>query len=124
MWIKINPNPLGRTEPDCVVRAICLATNKSWYEVYDALCDIGRYEASMPSVNSIWGKYLYKQGFEPFLISESCQECITVREFCKRYPYGTYIIGTGSHAVCVIDGNYLDSWDSGNETPSYFWKVR
>ena len=35
-----------------------------------------------------------------------------------------YLIGTGSHAVAVIDGDYYDSWDSGNEIPAYFWRVR
>ena len=34
------------------------------------------------------------------------------------------IIGTGKHAVAIIDGNYYDSWDSGNEIPSFFWRIR
>lgn len=123
MWIKVNPNPCGRIEPDCVIRAICLATGRSWYEVYDDLCEVGRRECSLPSVNSVWGKYLYELGFKPFLLPESCPSCVTVKAFCRMYPRGTYIIGTGTHAVCVIDGCYLDSWDSGLESPSYFWKV-
>jgi hypothetical protein len=24
----------------------------------------------------------------------------------------------------VIDGDWYDSWDSGNEVPTYFWKER
>jgi hypothetical protein len=35
---------------------------------------------------------------------------------------GVYVIGTGSHAVCVIDGDWYDSWDSGGEVCSYYWK--
>jgi hypothetical protein len=40
------------------------------------------------------------------------------------FPKGAYIIGTGSHAVCVLDGDYFDSWDSGDQIASYFWRVK
>lgn len=109
---------------DCVVRAISIATGLDWYSVYDDICRIGREECNMPSVNSVWGKYLYYLGFTPFLLPESCPKCITVRAFCKRFPVGTYIIGTGSHAIAVMDGDYYDAWDSGSEVPSYFWRVK
>ena len=124
MWRRVNPNPKGKIEPDCVVRAICLATGQTWYEVYDDLCAVGREECSMPSVNSVWGKYLYDLGFEPFLMPDSCPKCITAKTFCRMYPHGTFIIGTGNHAICIINGDHWDAWNSINETVSYFWKVK
>ena len=124
MWIKCNPNPAKKEVPDCVVRAIAIATWQTWLDVYDAICAEGREEFNMPSVNSVWGKYLFGLGFEPFILPYACPECVTVRAFCRMYPHGVYIIGTGSHAVAVIDGNYYDSWDSGREVPSYFWRVK
>lgn len=123
MWIKANPNPLRKEVPDCVIRAISIALNMNWLDIYDDLCELGRREFNMPSADSVWGKYLYQLGFEPFLIPSVCPKCVTVNEFTKMYPYGIYIIGTGSHAVAVIDGNYYDSWDSGNEVPSFFWRI-
>jgi len=78
----------------------------------------------MPSSNGVWGLYLFKLGFTPFLLPDSCPECITIREFAKQFPKGTYIIGTGMHAVAVIDGNYYDTWDSGSLSPSYFFEVK
>ena len=30
MWIRCNPNPLGKQTSDCVVRAIAIATDASW----------------------------------------------------------------------------------------------
>lgn len=78
----------------------------------------------MPSSNAVWGLYLYRLGFEPFLLPEACPRCISIQEFTNRFPKGIYIIGTGSHAVAIIDGDYYDSWDSGNEVPSYFWRVK
>lgn len=78
----------------------------------------------MPNSNFVWGLYLNGKGAKQFLLPESCPKCITVRAFCKRYPEGIYVIGTGTHAVAVIDGDYYDTFDSGDETPSYFWRVK
>lgn len=123
MWINVNPNPKRYIVPDCVIRAICFAFNTSWYEVYDDLCAVGRMDCNMPSADSVWGHYLHMHGCTPFLLPKSCPKCVTIAEFTKYFPSGTYIIGTGSHAVAVINGDYYDSWDSGNEMPSFFWKV-
>ena len=124
MWMKCNPNPAHKEVSDCVIRAIALATNRRWVDIYDDLCRLGRKEFNVPIADAVWGKYLYKNGFKPFLLPDSCPECVTIRKFSQIYPEGTFIIGTGSHAVAVINGDYYDSWDSGNEIPSFFfWKV-
>ena len=124
MYIYANPNPCRREEPDCVVRAVCIATDKDWDEVHWDLCILSHYECTMPSVNWLWELYLKKNGFEKFLLPEACPKCVTVREFAKRYPKGTYIIGTGTHAVCVRDGNWIDLWDSCEEVPTYFYRKK
>lgn len=124
MWIRTNPNPGHKEVPDCVIRAICIALNRRWVDVYDDLCALGRAEYNMPSADTVWGKYLYQMGFEPFLLPRNCPSCVTVKAFCRMYPRGVYIIGTGSHAVAVVEGDYYDSWDSGDATPSFFWRIR
>ena len=124
MWIRCNPNPLGKTTGDCVVRAIAIATDQSWRKTYRQLCDLGEIHADMPSSNYIWGTYLRQRGARQFLMPESCPECITVKAFCERYPEGVYVIGTGDHAVAVIDGDWYDSWNSEDEIPTYFWRVK
>ena len=106
------------------MRAIAVATGKSWLEVYDDLYRVGRMVFDMENSNDVWGLYLYLLGFQPFLLPESCPQCVTVKEFCRYFPHGRYIIGTGSHAVAVIDGDYYDSWQSGNEIPVYYWEKR
>lgn len=124
MWIRINANPAGKRVGDCVIRAISIATGKPWLEVYDELFLTGRGEFDMMSSNDVWGLYLYRMGFNPFILPEACPECVTIKEFARRFPVGTYIIGTGSHAVAVIDGNYYDTWDSGFIIPEYFFEVK
>ena len=123
MWMRCNPNPARKEVPDCVVRAIAIAMGRRWIDVYDDLCRLGRKEFNMPSADAVWGKYLYQMGFEPFMLPESCPQCVTVEMFTYMYPRGTYIIGTGSHAVAVINGDYYDSWNSGKEIPSFFWRI-
>ena len=123
MWIRCNPNPLGRQTGDCVIRAIAIATGQSWRDTYRELCKVGEIECDMPSSNFVWGVYLRQRGAKQFLLPESCPSCITVRAFAERYPEGIYVIGTGEHAVTVIDGNWYDSWNSEGEIPTYFWKV-
>jgi len=123
VWMRCNPNPQHKEVPDCVVRALAIALNRRWVDIYDDLCALGRREFNMPSADAVWGKYLYQMGFKPFLLPESCPQCVTIRTFSQMFPHGIFIIGTGSHAVAVIDGDYYDSWDSGNEIPSFFWKI-
>lgn len=123
MWINVNPNPMHKQVPDCVIRAICFAYDMKWHDVYNDLCTTGYRDCNMPSADAVWGHYLQLRGAKPFILPETCPACVTVRDFARIYPKGRYIIGTGSHAVAIIDGDYYDSWDSGDEVPSFFWKI-
>ena len=124
MWVKCNPNPLGKTTGDCVVRAIAIATDRSWRETYRDLCRMGEIMADLPNNNAVWGRYLKENGARQFLLPETCPECITVRAFCDRYPEGVYVIGTGEHAVACIDGDFYDLFDSGQCVPTFFWRLK
>ena len=74
------------------------------------------------SSNAVWNAYLVNKGFTRDIVSNDCPSCYTIADFCEEYPQGTYIIGTGSHAVCVIDGVLYDTWNSSDEMPIYFYK--
>ena len=123
MWVSSNPNPKHRIVPDCVIRAICNVLHLSWYEVFDQLSALARTECSVTCDDKLWGRFFYQMGFVPFTVPKDFPRCITVKEFCDLFPHGRYVIGTGTHAVAVIDGDYYDSWDSGNVCCSFFWKV-
>lgn len=119
-YCPYNPNPHGHRAGDCTVRAICKATGKSWEAVYATLTAYGFMRCDMPSANHVWGAYLKSQGFVRRFVDDS-KGLYTVEDFCRDNPRGTYILAIDGHVVCVVDGKYYDSWDSGQEIPIYYW---
>lgn len=122
MYKYYNPNPDGRNVGDCTVRAISKATGDTWEETFLLLCMFGLKMHDMPSANAVWGAYLRRIGYKRHIIDDHGKDIYTVRDFCEEFPHGVFILAISGHVVCVIDGNYYDTWDSGNETPVYFWK--
>ena len=136
MYIHYNDNPAKLHVGDCVIRAISLALNYNWFMVHDELSFLSRKMLDMPSSNRVWKTYLKEKGLIETYIENKCPNCFTVEEFCILHPVGTYILSTceytkakgilvtGTHVVTVIDGNYYDSWDSGDDIPLSFFVVR
>ena len=121
MFIHRNPNPNGSYVGDCVIRALSIAMQKPWYDVYVDLCLQGLMMYDMPSSNRVWNEYLKTEGYTRHVIPSDCPGCYTVRDFCGEHFKGAYILGTGTHVIAVINGNYFDTWDSGDESPIYYW---
>lgn len=121
-YIYTNPNPHGSITGDCVVRAVSVALNMTWDEAYQILTDYGFRLKNMPNADSVWGEVLKDYGFTRKVIPDTCPACYSVRAFCKDHPKGTYVLATGSHVIAVIDGDYYDSWDSGDEVPIMYWR--
>lgn len=120
-FVSVNPNPCGSHVGDCVVRALSLALDKNWYEIYIELSIQGFVLCDMPSSNRVWGELLKSYGFHRHIVPDTCPECYTMRDFAGEHFKGTYVVGTGTHVVCIKDGTILDSWDSSEETPIYYW---
>ena len=120
-FIPTNPNPKQKQVGDCTVRAISLATNNSWEDTYLDLCLKGYVLCDMPSSNNVWGAYLVDKGWIYHRLQDTCPFCYTLNNFCEEHPVGTYIVATGTHVICVKDGNYLDAWDSGEKVPLFYF---
>lgn len=121
-FVKVNPNPYGRVTGDCVIRAITIAQDRSWDDIYLALSVYGFEIGDWGNSNDVWGSYLKQQGYKRNVIPNTCPDCYTVRDFAEDHKHGTFILCTGTHVVTVINGNYYDAWDSGNEVPIYYWE--
>ncbi len=120
-YIQYNPNPCGRNVGDCSVRAISKALGVDWETAYIRIMTNGYSMCDMPSSDAVWGALLRKNGFYREAIPNTCPDCFSVTDFCKENPEGIYVLGTGGHVVTVINGDYYDAWDSGNEIPQYVW---
>lgn len=124
MFSRYNPNPDGKRVGDCVVRALSKALDRSWDEIYIGLCFQGFIMSDMPSSNAVWGTYLKRNGFSRSAISDDCPECYCINDFALEHPNGEYVVGTGTHAVAVVDGCVYDAWDCLEERPIYFYYRR
>lgn len=122
MYVFFNNNPLGRrTVGDCSVRAVSKALGISWDEAHDLLSDMSKQMGTIMNDNDVISAVLRMHGFYKENLPCTNRHCYTVREFARDNPIGTYVVGTGSHVVCIISGNYFDSWPSGDESIQYFW---
>ena len=121
-FIFYNPNCKGQHVTDCVIRAICRLENLTWTEAFDQLTALCRQECDMPSSDKMWGKYVSSRGYKKYLIPETVPDWYTVKDFCRDNPVGKFIIKTSGHVIAVVNGDYYDTFDSGDKTPIYFWK--
>lgn len=121
-YVYYNPNGALKHTGDCVIRAISKALNQSWDRTYLELCVQGYLMKDWGSSNEVWDSYLRGCGFRRKTISNTCPDCYTIIDFTYDHRYGIYVLATGSHVVAVIDGDYYDSWDSGNEVPIYYYE--
>ena len=122
MYIPFNPNPLNKKTDDCVIRAISKVLDVPWERAYIMLAVKGLETYDLPNANNVWGALLREHGFVREIIPNTCPDCYTVEDFCRDNPVGTYVLGTGTHAIAVIDGSYFDTWPSGEQTPIYVYR--
>lgn len=120
-YIHRNLNPCIRSVGDCAVRALSAVTYRSWEETYSELCMLGFQMCDMPNSNEVITAFMRKNGFQKHLIPDELPVRYTIADFCDDNPRGIYVVGTGTHVVAIIDGNYIDIWDCGNEIPVYFY---
>lgn len=121
-FIQENLNPYNKHVDDCVIRAIATVTGKEWDEIYLDLVIEGFIEKNLPNGNEVWGSYLLSHGFTKKSLPDTCPLCYTVRQFVQDHKYGKYILGDGQHAIGVVDGFYIDTFDSGDRTVLFYFR--
>ena len=126
MFKFFNPNPVhlkGRVG-DCAVRAISKALDISWEQAFAKLSMNAFLMGDMPSSDLVIGSVLRQAGFKRESISDNCDDCYTVEEFCEENPEGTFVIKSDGHVATVVDGDLYDVFDSSGNTPIYVWTNR
>lgn len=120
-YIQFNENPCDKRKNDCSVRALSTVLGEEWDLVYVQLCTLGLDMCDMPSSKAVVNQFLRGRGFHRHICPDTYPFCYTVEEFAYEHPNGRYLLATDSHVVAVIDGDYIDTWDSGNEIPLFYW---
>lgn len=122
MYVFYNPNPANKRVGDCVIRALSKVLCMSWDEVAVDLSMQMLALKDMPSSDAVWGEYAYLNGFRREILPNTCPNCYTVKDFCFDHPRGCYLLSTTNHVIAVVDGDYYDTQDTGNEVPVYYWR--
>ena len=117
-WRKYNPNPKSRNIGDCTLRSYCAAFNISWENAFDIASEVAKENSSM--IQYVADKVLTEkfgctvdEKYNKKTVKN--KDRITVNTFAMTHPYGTYILHIRQHQVTVKDGEYWDSWDSGDK---------
>lgn len=125
-FFLFNPNP-RTSDPtgkiDCVIRAVCAGFDLTWEQAYAALSVQGFADGDPFVKDEVWGNFLERNGWTWFRLPDTCPRCYTLAQFAADRPDGVYIVGTGSHAVCVKGGVIWDSWPSGGVIPLFAWRA-
>lgn len=121
-YVYFNNNPIQHKRVgDCVIRALSKSLDQTWEKTYIGVVLKGFEMGDMPSSNAVWSAYLNDKGFTRHAIPAEYSGRYTVEDFATDHPSGTYVLGLDGHVVCVKDGEYFDSWESGNECPHLYW---
>ena len=121
MWRYFQNNPTGRNVGDCAVRAVSVALGVDWEESFDLITEAAREMGDMPSSDSVWGAVLRMHGFYRKAIPNYCPDCYTAEDFAQDHPHGVYVLGFGGHVATIRDGILLDSWNSSDLSPQFYW---
>lgn len=122
MHVYYNPNPIHKRVGDCTVRALSKVLDKKWEETFIGLCVQALMMCDMPNADSVWSQYLKDLGWKRRVVPSECDGCYTVEDFCRDHPKGMFLLALDSHVIAVKDGDYYDTWDSGDETPIYYYE--
>lgn len=122
MYKYYQPNPQQKKTDDCVIRALTKALDCDWdtASVYAMTQQIR--DADIYVKNYVWGNLLLRNGYTKHSLPNTCPDCYTIKDFANDYRRGTYIVGTGDHVLAVIDGDYYDSFDSGEMIPILYYR--
>ena len=120
-YTNTHPSQI-KTLGDCVFRAISIATGKTWLEVYDDFCELGRTLIAPPTDMVTLKTYLDRRANRVEVIVN--RKRLTGADLAKRKDGKTYVIRTARHVATIKDGKVRDTWDSGSKSGYIIWELR
>ena len=120
MFKFTNPHPQGKRVGDCVKRACCLASGINYHDIAIML---NRYKKET-GCSKFNNSDNWKSFVENVLLGKKDKDDMqhafygrryTVDDYARYWDEETAILRCSHHIVCVKDGDYLDTWDSGEK---------
>lgn len=107
---------------DCVIRALTKVLDMNWMGVFvDMLPTCTEYQA-LHNNQKAYTEYLKSKGFVYTGISnKKGTKRPTVKSFAREHKAGKYFVTVANHVVAIIDGQYFDTWDSGEKSMYGYW---
>lgn len=121
-WEYYNPNPMAWDGIDCTVRALTKALGIPWERAYTMLASNGFAMADVMNANHVFNATLRQNGFNRYVIPNTCPDCYTAEDFANEHPEGVFVLAFGDHVCAVVDGKIYDSWDSRTRIPLFYWE--
>ena len=122
-YIEINNNPNNVTTGDCAVRAISLALDKTWKEVYKELTKEGLKSGFIMNDKKNIENYLKQIGFVKEIIRRKDNTKYTVEEFCDELAKKdeTYIVTITQHVTLIKNKTLFDTWNCADNLINNIW---
>ena len=120
-FVKFNANPLGKETNDSAVRALAIAFDMTWYDVYDELAAIGRQAGTFGDVSGCVAAFLEKHNAEEVKISRRLWP--NVESFAGAHDKGRYVLLVGMELSVLVDGCVYDTKSCTQKLARKAWRV-
>lgn len=118
MYKYYNLNPQDRALPDCVCRAISLATRTDYNCVLDMLFDNGVCYSCDELTIDCYGKMLNGLGYKAVEVKDK-----KVSDICSEFPDNIVLIRIEGHLTCSVNGTCYDIWDCTDREVDKYWLI-
>ena len=124
-YSKFNINPKGKKTGDCVVRAIAVALDRDYVEVYTELFELSLKTGYILNDKRVEEKFLALNGFikhkqpkkadgKKYLIGE-------LDRICRK---SVVVVSCAHHLTVVKNGVLLDTWDCRGKCISNYYTLK
>lgn len=120
----LNPHPKGiKSHSDCVYRALAIATDQEWLQVYDDLTKLGRELLAPPNDKLTYSTYLDRRAdrIDP---KHPNGKRLTGKDVAGLDPSRVYIVRMANHLAAVKGGKVRDTWNSSDKSAYLIWVLR
>ena len=121
-FVYCNLNPEKKSTGDCVIRAVALALNLSWFEASDLLYFSARSCSCEMSEFSCYSRLL--DNLPQLERIDKPYVGYTIDELCDLLDDGIYLLRIEGHLTCMICGKIFDIWRCHDNKTTAIWRVK